>query len=164
MIYGSIPCSNTRLIRWQKITVAYIFIHYIVNCSLKYFTVNLKAGNKPVVCYNLLINFSWIATIFAFFHSFGNILSFKQFLKMVANILFIKYLRSFKIRILIWTCSWALLGSNFLIILTWLTEISFDVKTDLVGVINFAGNWLLLIKGVHGPAKKWIKELTLWLY
>ena len=73
---------KTKLIRWQKIVIIYVFIHCIVKNSLKLFTANWKKGNRPVVFYNLLIIF------------------LKQFLKMVVNGLFIEPPYSFNIRIL----------------------------------------------------------------
>ena len=82
---------------------------------------------------------------------------------MVATGFFIKYLQSFNIRILILSCTWALLGSSFLIIsLTFLTEISIDVKTDLMSCKSC---WQLAIidKGRALHCKIWIKELSLWL-
>ena len=78
---------------------------------------------------------------------------------MVAIGFFIEYLQSFNIRILILSCTWALLGSSLLIIsLTFLTEISIDVKTDLIWVVNLVDNWLLWIRGVHYPAKYELKS------
>ena len=65
----------------------------------------------------------------------------------------------FNITILILSCPWALLGSSFLkILLTCSTEKSTDVKTDSVWVVNLVGNWLLLTRGVHCPAKYELKS------
>ena len=78
---------------------------------------------------------------------------------MVATGFFIEYPQSFNICILILSCTWALLGSGFLIIsLTFLTEISIDVKTDLVWVVNLVDNWLLLIRSVQYAAKYALKS------
>ena len=49
-------------------------------------------------------------------------------------------------------CPWDLLRFSLLIILlTCLTEISIDVKTDLVWVVNLVGNW-------HCPEKNQLKS------
>ena len=69
------------------IIVAYIFIHCIVNNSLKYFTANWnETGSLLQLAYQFFINWYYIC----FFQSFGNIVSLKHFLEMIANGLFIE--------------------------------------------------------------------------
>ena len=149
MIYAWILCTKTRLIRWQEIIVTYIFIHCIVNNSLIIFYCKLEEGKQAA-----LLQCLWIGSIFALFQSFGNILSLKQFLKMVANGLYIESPHSFNIRILILTCPWALLGSSFLIILlTWQLAIidkgralSCKIRIKkLIFCLNFRYKFLIMV-------------------
>ena len=126
------PLCKNQIDYVTKILLS-LFTHYIVNNSFKYFIANWKKGNRSVVCNNLLIVFFYELVI--------GIVSFKQFLKMITNGLFIEFSYSFNIHILILLCPWALLGSSFLITsLTISTEKPIDVKTESVWVVNLVGN------------------------
>ena len=86
------------------------------------------------------------------FSNHSKIYLYKESLK--DNGSFIEFPHSFNIRIFITSCSWALLGSRFLIILPIFSrEKSNDVKRDFVSVTKLVGSLLLLSRGMLCSSK-----------
>ena len=103
--------------------------------------------------------FLWIGTTLAFFHSLGNIPSFRQFLKMISSGFQMESPHNFNIRMLIMSCPWALLGSSFLIISPmWSAEKWNDSRSDSVWTVKTDGSLLSFTRGVHWSAKYELKR------
>ena len=99
-----------------------------------------------------------------FFHSSGNIPSFRHFLKMICNGLHVEFPHSFNICMLIMPRLWALLRSSFLIISpTWSAENWNDSKSGWVLIIKTNWIWLSFTRGVYCSTKYELKRLQFFL-
>ena len=98
-------------------------------------------------------------TTLAFFHSWGNLPSFRQSLKIIERGLQIEFPHSFIIRILSisWPC--ALFGSKWLIVLAMsLLKKCTESRHLLVSWGRSTGKTLLLLKKEHWFTKKWLNN------
>ena len=137
--------------RWQKITITHICVHWII---YKTFINGRRETGWYFVYY-----FLWISTSFDFFHSSENVLSFRQFLKIISQVFHMEPPYTFKILMLVKLCSGALLGFSFLIISpTWSAKKWNDSISDSVWTVKADRSLLVFMRGVHWSANyksKW---------